>query len=131
MKPSFPSPATTDADIETILKEVERAGFKPTNTTLKLSEFQSPGGLTIYVVKTTSRLNSINLMVHPGHKPEALKLIDGVGLVSDGHRFHSNMTKFPKRINNGKTKTAFGWQVSIETLTDLPRFLIAYEALGF
>lgn len=131
MKTTTSTPVITDADIATILKEVEQAGYKSTNTTAKLAEFQSPGGQTIYVVKTTSKLNNINLMVHPGHKQEALRSIDGVDSVSDGHRFHSNMTKFPKRINKGETQTAFGWQVSIKTLSNLPRFLAAFKSIRF
>lgn len=131
VKPTTRAPATTDADIATILNEVERAGYRSTNTTKKLSEFQSPAGQTIYVVKTTSKLNNINLMVHPGHKLEVLKSIDGVDSVSDGHRFHSNMTRFPKRINKGESQTAFGWQLSIATLSDLPRFLAAFQSIGF
>lgn len=131
MKTTTRTPVATDADITTILKEVERAGYKLTNTTAKLSEFQSPGGQTIYVVKTTSKLNNINLMVHPGHKQEALRSINGVDSVSDGHRFHSNMTKFPKRINKGETQTACGWQLSIKTLSNLPRFLAAFKSVSF
>lgn len=131
MKSTTRMPAATDADITTILKEVERAGYKPTNSTAKLSEFQSPGGITIYVVKTTSKLNNINLMVHPGHKQEDLRSIDGVDAVSDEHRFHSNMTKFPKRINKGQTQTAYGWQLSVNTLSNLPRFLAAFKLVSF
>lgn len=131
MKTTTRTTADKDADIATILMEVERAGYKSTNMTAKLSEFQSPGGQTIYVVKTTSKLNNINLMVHPGHKLEALRSIDGVDSVSDGHRFHSNMTKFPKRINRGETQTAFGWQLKITTLSNLPRFLAAFKSLSF
>lgn len=121
----------TDADIATILKEVERAGYKATNATAKLSEFQSPRGQIIYVVRTTSKLNNINLMLHPGHKLEALRSIDGVDSVSDKPRFHSNMTKFPKRINKGETQTAFGWQLNINTLSDLSRFLSAFKSVSF
>ena len=131
MKTTACTPATTDTDIATILKEVERAGYRATNTTAKLSEYQSPAGQTIYVVKTTSKLNNINLMVHPSHKQEVLRSIDGVDSVSDGHRFHSNMTKFPKRINKGRSQTAFGWQLSITTLSNLPRFLAAFKSVGF
>ncbi len=130
MKTTTRTTADKDAEIATILMEVERAGYKSTNMTAKLSEFQSPGGQTIYVVKTTSKLNNINLMVHPGHKLEVLRSIDGVDSVSDGHRFHSNMTKFPKRINKGETQTAFGWKLNITTLSNLPRFLAAFNSLS-
>lgn len=124
------SAAPTNAGVDTILGEVERAGYRMTRTTAKLSEFQSPSGQTIYVVKTTSKLNNINLMVHPSHQPDVLRSIDGVGSVSHEHRFHSNMTGFPRRINKGETETAFGWQVRIEMLADLPRFLTAFNLLG-
>lgn len=119
------------ADTAAILVEMERAGYKPSNSTAKLAEFQSPGGQTIYVVKTSSRLNNINLMVHPGLKAEALRILDGVDSISDAHRFHSNMVRFPKRINGGKTETAFGWQVRIGTIIELPRFLSAFKAVTF
>lgn len=119
--------APTNSEVDTILGEVERAGYLLTRTTAKLSEFQSPSGQTIYVVKTTSRLNNINLMVHPSHMPDVLRRMDGVNSVSNEHRFHSNMTGFPRRINKGKTKTAYGWQLSIETLADLSRFLTAFD----
>lgn len=125
------SAAPTTADITTILREVEHAGYKPTKTTAKFTEFQSPSSQTIYVVKTTSNLNNINLMVHPGHKPEVLRKIDGVDSVCNEHRYHSNMTQFPKRINNGKTETTFGWQVNIETQAHLLRFLTAFKSVTF
>jgi hypothetical protein len=124
-------PAPSTADIATILAEIERAGFDSTNETKKLAEFKSPGGQTIYVVKTTSRLNNIKVMVHPGLKPEALRLLDGVDMVSDEHQFHSNMTRFPKRLHAGQTETAYGWQVSITTFVGLPRFLAAFKAVSF
>lgn len=123
------APAT--ADIAVILAEVEKAGFDSTNETKKLAGFQSPGGQTIYVVKTTSKMNNINVMVHPGLKPETLRLLDGVGFISNEHRFHSNMTRFPKRLNGGRTETAYGWQLRINTLADLPRFLSAFKAVSF
>ena len=131
MKPALYSPTDTSAEIVTILKEIERAGYKPTNTTSKLSEFQSPAGQTIYVVKTTSKLNNINLMVHPGHKHDVLRAIDGVDSVSSEHRFHSNMTRFPKRLNKGKTETAYGWQLTVDTFARLPLFLNAFKIVSF
>lgn len=132
---SVKSPAfnqtSADADIATILEEIERQGYRPTNTTSKLSEFRSPNDQTIYAVKTTSRLNGINLMVHPGLNPNDLRALEGVDSVDSEHRFHSNMTRFPKRTNAGKTETAYGWQVRIATQGDLSRFLSAFKFVGF
>lgn len=115
-------------DIASILLAIERADYVPTKATAKLAEYESPTGKIIYLVKTTSKLNNINLMVHPDWRPERLRSMQGVGSVSSEHRFHSNMTAYPKRLNKGKTKTAFGWQVNIQTLSDLPRFLSAFES---
>lgn len=70
-------------------------------------------------------------MVHPGLRPEVLRMLDGVNLVSNEHRFHSNMTLFPKRLNRGQTETAYGWQVNINTFGDLPRFLAAFKGIKF
>ncbi len=119
------------ADIDVILAEFEKAGFASKNGTEKLAKFKSHGGQTIYVVKTVSKINNIKVMVHLGLNPEVLRMLEGVDFVDHEHRFHSNMTDFPKRLNNGKTETAYGWQVSINTLGDLSRFLTAFKAVSF
>lgn len=131
LKSSAQKAASTDADIDTILEEIERRGYRLTNTTAKLSEFRSPNDQTIYAVKTTSRLNRIDLMVHPGLNAATLSVLEGVDSVDPEHRFHSNMTRFPKRTNKGKTETAFGWQVRITSQGDLSRFLTAFKLVGF
>lgn len=118
-------------DIAAILAEVEMSGFISTNKTKKLAEFQSPVGQIIYVVKTTSKMNSINVMVHPGLKPEFLRLLGGVSSVSNEYRYHSNMTRFPKRLNKGQNETAYGWQVNIDTLEGLAHFLKEFKVVSF
>ncbi|MDN7967545.1 hypothetical protein QZM91_08270 [Burkholderia multivorans] len=115
-------------EIAAILAEVQKAGYRQTNQTSKLAEFAAPSGQIIYLVKTTSKINRINLMVHPGLLPDVMMALPGVASVSTEHRFHSNMTRFPKRLNRGATATAYGWQVSLNTFDDLPRFLAAFDA---
>lgn len=66
-------------------------------------------------------------MVHPGLKQEAVRRLDGVESVSNEYRFHSNMARFPKRLNRGRTETAYGWQVQLATVGSLGRFLAALE----
>ncbi|WP_321796479.1 hypothetical protein [Caballeronia sp. J97] len=117
-------------DVAVILAEVRKAGFRQTKETLKLAEFEAPCGQVVYVVKTTSTMNRINVMVHPALKREAMSALPGVASVSDNYRFHSNMTRFPKRINGGATEIAHGWQVSLDTFGDLPRFLTAFDRTG-
>lgn len=118
-------------DVFRLISEIKKAGYKPTKETAKLAEFESPAGQVIYLVKTTSKLNSVSVMVHPGLKPEALRRLDGVGAIKAEHRFHSNMTRYPKRINSGKTETAYGWEVNIDTEANLPRFLAAFSRISF
>ncbi|MBB5508732.1 hypothetical protein [Paraburkholderia atlantica] len=119
--------AATD-EVAVILTEVLKAGYRLTNQTSKLAEFATPSGQIIYLVKTTSKMNRINLMVHPRLMPDAVMSLPGVASVSHAHRFHSNMSRFPKRLNRGATETAYGWQVSLDTFDDLPRFLAAFDA---
>jgi len=121
--------APVDA-VSIIVGEFKKAGYRQTKETKKVTEFATPHGQTIYLVKTTSRLNGINLMVHPDVSPSALKRLPGVSSVSPEHRFHSNMTRFPKRIHNGETETAYGWQVSIDTLGGIPPFLAGFDTLS-
>ena len=116
-------------EVAVILAEVQKAGYRLTNQTAKLAEFATPSGQIIYLVKTTSKMNRINLMVHPGLTPDAVMSLPGVASVSHEHRFHSNMSRFPKRLNRGATETAYGWQVSLDTFDALPRFLAAFDAV--
>ena len=113
-------------DVADILAEMRKAEYRLTKQTSKLAEFTAPGGQIVYVVKTTSKMNRINLMVHPGLAAEAVMALPGVASVSTEYRFHSNMTRFPKRLNRGATETAYGWQVHLDTLDDLSRFLAAF-----
>ncbi|WP_322048163.1 hypothetical protein [Paraburkholderia sp. J67] len=121
----------TNDEVAVILVEVQRAGYTLTNQTLKLAEFVAPRGQTIYLVKTTSTTNRINLMVHPSLIPASVRALPGVASVSEEHRFHSNMTRFPKRLNRGKTATAYGWLVNLDALGDLPNFLAAFANAEF
>ncbi len=117
---------TANDEVAAILAEVQKAGYRLTKQTSKLAEFTTPRGQIIYLVKTTSKMNRVNLMVHPGLMPDVVLALPGVASVSHAHRFHSNMSRFPKRLNRGLTETAYGWQVSLDTFDDLPRFLAAF-----
>lgn len=126
-------PSTDDEDASAALAAIyalaQEAGYEPTNETVKLAEFVSPTGNVLYLEKVRVSLNSIRCCVHPKHTRESLLALDGVHAVSDAHRFHSNMTRFPKRLHRGKTPTAYGWQVKTDTLLDLHRFFAAFACL--
>ncbi|WP_175762544.1 MULTISPECIES: hypothetical protein [Burkholderia] len=117
---------TANDEVAAILAEVQKAGYRLTNQTSKVAEFAAPNGQIIYLVKTTSRMNRVKLVVHPGLMPDEVMALPGVASVGHEHRFHSNMSRFPKRLNRGATETAYGWQVSLDTFDDLPRFLAAF-----
>jgi hypothetical protein len=128
-----PSGTTIDDDALAALAAIyalaEETGYTMTKETVKLAEFESPTGNVLYVEKLRASLNHIGCCVHPQHAREVLLRMDGVEAVSDTHRFHSNMTRFPKRLHGGKTPTAYSWQVKVDTLLGLHRFLTAFAAI--
>lgn len=119
----------TSAALTAIYALAQDAGCELMKETVKLAEFVTPTGEILYIEKTRTNLNNINCCVHPKYSRESLVSMDGVHLVSNEHRFHSNMTRFPKRLHGGKTPTAYGWQIKIETVLELHRFLIAFAHL--
>lgn len=114
-------------EIEVILAEVTCAGYKLINQNKKLAEFISPAGQVIYVVKTSANINNIKIMVHPSLKSEHLVRLGGVESVSDNHRYHSNMPRFPKKIHSGEKEITYGWQLSISTVGNLVQFLTGFK----
>lgn len=120
----------TSEDVIQLISAVRNSGYSLEHQNVKVAEFKSPAGQVIYLDKSSSRLNSIKLTVHPALNPEMLRKLEGVDAVSTEHKFHSNMTKFPKRLNNGKTETSYGWQVLLYTSANLPRFLADFKDIG-
>lgn len=117
-----------NADIETLLKAFRDANYVETKNIQYVAGFKSKAGQIVYIAKKTSKLNRINVMVHPDFSPETLRKLDGVDSVSDGHVFHSNLTGYPKRFNGGETPTAHGWQLTFDTLQNLNKFLQVFSA---
>lgn len=118
------------AALSTIYTLAQEAGYELTKETVKLAEFVAPTGDVLYVEKTRVNLNNVTCCVHPGHSREALLRLRGVQAVSEEYRFHSNMTRFPKRLHRGETATAYGWHVKLETMLGLHHFLTAFTQIG-
>jgi len=118
------------AAITAVHAAARNAGYKPGKETKKLSAFEAPNGQVVYLDKLYTKLNDIRILVHPRHERETLVRLDEAATVSSEHRFHSNMSGFPKRINRGKTPTSYGWQIRIETSGALSRFLSRFAAQG-
>lgn len=121
----------SEADVITLMNEFANANYVETKNIDYVAGYKAPSGQVVYLVKTTSTLNRINVMVNPGFSPEMLRKLEGVDAVSSEHKFHSNMSGFPKRINKGKTPTAYGWQVTLDSLQALPKFLKAFSQVRF
>ena len=120
-----------ESDVLTLMSEFIDGGYAETKNIDKVAGYKAPSGDVIYLVKTTSSLNKITLMVNPKFPQEMLRALDGVDEVSSEHKFHSNMSGFPKRINKGETQTAYGWQVTLGSLQALPKFLKAFGQVRF
>ena len=119
----------SDSDVLTLMNKFTDAGYTETKNIDKVAGYKGPNGEVVYLVKTSSSLNRITLMVNPNFSLEMLRELggaDAVNAVDSEHRFHSNLSGFPKRINKGKTPTAYGWQVRLDSLQALPRFLKAF-----
>lgn len=110
-------------EVQSILDQITAAGNTLTHEVKKVAELHTKSGQVVYLIKTHSRMNRIVLAVHPEHKPERLSRLPSVESVSSTHRFHSNMSRFPKKKNRGETETQHGWHVITESLGDCQRFL--------
>jgi hypothetical protein len=110
-------------EMRSILDQIAVAGNTLTHDVKKIAELKTRSGQVVYLVKTHSRMNRIVLAVHPEHEPERLSHLPGVESVSSDHRFHSNMSRFPKKKNKGEKETQYGWHVITGSLGDCQRFL--------
>jgi hypothetical protein len=113
-------------EIRSILDAIVLAGHTLIRQNKKVAEFETRSGQVTYLIKEQSRLSRIILIVHPKHSPADLSRQAGVASVTSEHRFHSNMTRFPKRFHKGETETPYGWQVVTESLGDCQRFLASF-----
>lgn len=111
------------AELTALVDAIVRAGHVVTKQTKKVAEFETASREVLYLIKTTSTLNTVNVIVDPKHAPARLQEWPGVSTVTSKHRFHSHMTRFPKRRNKGEAETAYGWQVTTASLGDFERFL--------
>ncbi len=116
-------------DLAPILEAFEEAGCRATKSLDKVVELHTPAGKVLYLIKTTSRPGNVQLMAHPEHRAMDLIALPGIAEVGEAHGFHSNMSAFPKRINKGKTPTAHGWPMTLETESAIRQFVPAFDRL--
>jgi hypothetical protein len=113
-------------EIKAIVGEITRAGCTLTKETKKVVEFETRSGQVAYLLKERSALNHIVLIVDPKNALAELRNQAGITAVTDTHRFHAHMGRFPARINKGKDKTPYGWQVFVESNAGLQCLLASF-----
>ncbi len=126
---SQPTPVIEEK-LRRIIDAAESAGFIFTHATKKVAKFVSPSSEVVYVLKERSQINDIRIIAHPEHRFDSLRRIKSAAAVDGVHKYHANLTDFPKRINKGKRPTAYGWQVHIASLGELPKFLSELDKLS-
>lgn len=129
--PNSENPIQVNSGLEAVRNAFRDASYQCQKETKKLSEFKSPNGQTVYVLNERNTHNRTIVMVHPALSQEALSHLEGVAEVGYNESFHAGMTSFPSRINNGKTPTEYGRQITINGHLDLERFLEAFSTVKF
>jgi hypothetical protein len=95
----------------------------------KFKKFENSKKVAIYLISENFKENNVKMYIHPEVNRSQVLLFEGVEKIGEKWNFHSNMTAFPKRLNNGKKEITYGWQVTCGSLYDLEKFLIAYGGM--
>lgn len=101
-------------------------GYEVTHLLVKVCEFSHPeSGVTVYLVRKRDAPQVIEVMIHPQTLVAVLQEIEAIqGLsVKSGLLHHSNLRKFPKRLNRGVEEIAFGRSVECADITAFDRLL--------
>jgi putative restriction endonuclease len=114
------------------IAEVERhlaaRGYIVVHETDKKRGYQLGNSLPVYVNRT-SKSGVTVLVAHPASAAPALReKVKGLTVATDYYH-SSNMKLFPKRRNNGKNETGYGWGLTFETEDALIQFLDEASAL--
>lgn len=108
------------------IAEVERhlasRGYIVVHETDKKRGYQLGGALPLYVNRK-SKSGVTVLVAHPGSPvPQLRGKVEGLTVATDYYH-SSNLKLFPKRRNNGKDETGYGWGLTFDTEDALIHFL--------
>lgn len=108
------------------IAEVERhlasRGYIVVHETDKKRAYQLEKALPLYVNRKSTSGVTV-LVAHPGSAvPHLRGKVEGLTVGTDYYH-SSNMKLFPKRRNNGKNETGYGWGLTFDTEDALIRFL--------
>lgn len=73
-------------------------------------------------------INQVAIAVCPRIRRDCLETLNGVNSVGSKLSSHSNLTRFPRRVNRGRTETAYCWKVVTTDVVEPSRFLNAFDA---
>lgn len=117
-------------NLDEVQNTLKKSGFQLTDSTAKLVEYKSKAtGRVIYVYKGQGFPEHADVIVHPGADASAFLAIPGVRknrrII---HRFGSNMTSFPTRVNKGTEPEHFGRALYVLTSEALAELCKTYDA---
>ncbi|GGK63491.1 hypothetical protein Sme01_05690 [Sphaerisporangium melleum] len=109
---------------ERLLALADERGFTPSKPlTVKCAELEHRGRATvIYLDREKTARGVIAVFVSPESDLGSLRGIPGLTIPADVQH-HSGMTRFPRRINRGKTPTAYGYLIRCADLSAYGRLL--------
>lgn len=101
-----------------LINDLNMLGCVKTKETVKVIELNFPGTRMYFYLLKESR--NIKIIVHPKLKSllNELREIKGIMIIS-AYYHHSNLSRFPKRKNNGKDEIAYGLAIEAEGYSDL------------
>jgi len=102
-----------------------RSGFDYVNQTSKVTLFERRAK-DVYFVNENKR---IKIVVHPGMSAAAETASRTAGCILEDFYHNSNMTRFPKKANGGRSQISYGLGISCPTVGNLEAFLRAYSEI--
>jgi hypothetical protein len=112
---------------------MERSGFVRSHETKKVVEYRlSHNGKVFYFRTEIGLPEYIRLVVHPGEEiAELIALSDVVANSPKEFQHGSNMSRFPKKMNEGKDEIHYGRALNVSSLAALADFSSAFHKLKY
>lgn len=118
-------------DRSEVEKLMDRSGFVRLHETKKVVEYRSShNGKVLYFRTEIGLPDYIRLVVHPDEEIAELIALRGVAANSPKELQHgSNMSRFPKKMNEGKDEIHYGRALNVSSLAALGNFASAFHKL--
>lgn len=124
--PAFYRKKTNTVNDRELFSVFDQAGFANTKDLKRTGEFRSrSNGRFIYLDKDLLLNNRIRVLIE-----DLLPNSSISGIPEVGKKFRANCTRFPKKINQGKTPCHYGRAVEADNLAALSDFLCWFSSLS-